>query len=144
MAQIKDMQKQFNELAAAKKFSETKEKLSAFIFGEANKAGVILPRAKDKVLEFANKLSDTLQAEFFEILKAKSFSVVDLTEKGGTGAENNNGSEQFSVPSETPAGVTRDSFVLATIAKQFSEKEGLSLMEATLKASKYVSENKIA
>lgn len=143
MAQIKDMQKQFNEMAQAKKFSETKEKLSSFIFGESNKTGVVLPRAKDAVLAFANKLSDPLQAEFFEILKAKSFSVVDLTEKGATGSDAN-GSAEFSVPSETPSNTTRESFVLATIASQFSEKNpSISLMDATLKASAYIRENKI-
>jgi hypothetical protein len=77
-AEIKEMQKQFAEMARGKKEMETKEKMNSFIFSETNAKGQILPKAKDKFIAFASKLNDQLAAEFFEIIKSDNFKSVEL------------------------------------------------------------------
>lgn len=78
LTEIKEMQKQFAEMAKAKKDMETKEKMNAFIFSEANPAGKIAKKSADKFVAFASKLSDNLAAEFFEILNPSNFQTVEL------------------------------------------------------------------
>lgn len=78
LAEIKDLQKQFAEMAKFKKETEIKDKMNAFIFSETNAKGQILPKAKDKFIAFASKLNDQLAAEFFEIIKSDNFKSVEL------------------------------------------------------------------
>lgn len=78
LSEIKDMQKQFAEMAKAKKEMETKEKMNSFIFSEANPTGKIAKKSADKFVAFASKLSDPLAAEFFEILNPSNFQTVEL------------------------------------------------------------------
>lgn len=145
LAQIKEMQKKFSEMEKAQKFAETEKKVDSFIFSESNKDGVILPKAKGKIAEFASKLPDAMANEFFEILGSKSFKTMEFKEIGQDG--NGNGGSQsfeFSVPTETPAGVSRESFVLDFVAKEFQTKEkGLKFEEAMFKALKAIEENGI-
>jgi len=77
-AEIKEMQKQFAEMARSKKEMETKEKMNSFIFSEANPTGKIAKKSSDKFIAFASKLSDNLAAEFFEILNPSNFQTVEL------------------------------------------------------------------
>jgi len=42
-----------------------------------------------------------------------------------------------------PAGVDKKSFILSVLAKEFAEKEGINLKDATIKAAKYMEENKL-
>jgi len=78
LTEIKEMQKQFAELARSKKEFETKEKMSAFVFSESNPTGKISPKSKDKFVAFASKLTDSLASEFFEIIKPGNFHTVEL------------------------------------------------------------------
>lgn len=137
MDQIKDMQRKFSEMERAAKFAETEKKLEAYIFSDSNKDGVILPKSKEKFLAFASKLPDALQAEFFEILKSKSFKTIDTKEVGHSDGA------QFSIP-EIPAGYNRDSVILDHFAKEFQSKEtGLKYEDAMKKAAKFINENGI-
>jgi len=45
---------------------------------------------------------------------------------------------------KAPAGVDPKSHVLSVLAKQFAEDEKIDLKTATIKAAKYMEENKIA
>lgn len=144
LTQIKEMQKQFNEMAKAAKFAETEKKVDAFVFSEANKDGVILPKAKNKIAEFASKLPDAMANEFFEILGSKAFKTIELGEIGKDGTPSGGSSFEFSIPSTTPTGVTRESFVLDFVAKEFQSKEtGLKYEDALFKASAHIRENGI-
>ncbi len=139
--QIKGMQAKFSEMERAAKFAETSKKIETLVFSESNKGGTILPKAKDKFAQFAAKLSDTLAAEFFEVMAAGNFKAVQFSE---VGKETGDDSAAFSVPESTPAGVSRDSFVLDTVAKSFMEREkGLDYTGALLKAEKHVAANGI-
>ncbi len=140
LVQIKEMQRQFSDMESKQYKADLEKQVSTFCFSEANKAGTLLPKAKNTVVEFAAKIPKNLVAEFFEIIKSQNFvgKVVEFGEKGKSGE-----AAVFSVPSETPAGVERESFVLATIAKQFSEAKGIDLGAATLEAHKYIQANKI-
>lgn len=145
LSQIKEMQKKFSEMEKAQKFAETEKKVDSFIFSESNKDGVILPKAKGKIAEFAAKLPDAMANEFFEILGSKSFKTMEFKEIGqdGTG---NGGSQsfEFSVPAETPTGVSRESFVLDFVAKEFQAKEkGLEYADAMYKAMKAIEKDGI-
>lgn len=138
--QIKGMQAKFSEMERAAKFAETSKKIDALVFSESNKGGSILPKAKDKFAQFAAKLPDSLAAEFFEVMKSDNFKAVQFSEIG-KGADE---SESFSVPESTPSGVSRDSFVLDTVAKSFMEREkGLDYTGALIKAEKHVAANGI-
>lgn len=143
LTEIKEMQKQFAEMAKAKKDMETKEKMNAFIFSEANPAGKIAKKSADKFVAFASKLSDNLAAEFFEILNPSNFQTVELWEKGATGSDTP-AAKFAEITKKTPAGVDEKSFALSVLAKEFAEKEGLDLKDATIKAAKYMEENKLA
>jgi hypothetical protein len=140
LVQIKEMQRQFSDMESKQYKADLEKQVSTFCFSEANKAGTLLPKAKNTVVEFAAKIPKNLVAEFFEIIKSQNFvgKVVEFGEKGKSGE-----AAVVSVPSETPAGVERESFVLATIAKQFSEAKGIDLGAATLEAHKYIQANKI-
>lgn len=138
LSEIKEMQRKFNEMAAAAKFSETEKKVESFTFSDANDQGVILPKASNAVAQFASKLSDTLQAEFFELFSNKSFRTVDLKEIGG-----NDGASKFSVPTDTPDGITRESFVLDYVAKKFSEEKKIDYGTAMFEAAKYIKDNNL-
>lgn len=138
LSEIKDMQRKFNEMAAAAKFSETEKKVESFTFSDTNTQGIILPKASPSVAQFASKLSDTLQAEFFELFSNKSFRTVDLKEVGG-----NDGEAKFSIPTETPNGVTRESFVLDYVAKKFSEEKKIDYGTAMFEAAKYIKDNNL-
>jgi hypothetical protein len=138
--QIKGMQAKFSEMERAAKFAETSKKIDALVFSESNKGGSILPKAKDKFAQFAAKLPDSLAAEFFEVMKSDNFKAVQFSEIG-KGADE---SASFSVPESTPTGVSRDSFVLDTVAKSFMEREkGLDYTGALIKAEKHVAANGI-
>jgi len=84
---LKAMQTNHNKLLHEAKVNKTKEKVSEFAFSEVTKKGVILPKDKDAVVDFAAGLSDSMQAKFFEILKNISsvkFSVITPELGGGT------------------------------------------------------------
>lgn len=84
---LKAMQTEHNKLLHEAKVNKTKEKVSEFAFSEVTKKGVILPKDKDAVVDFAAGLSDSMQAKFFEILKNISsvkFSVITPELGGGT------------------------------------------------------------
>lgn len=138
--EIKSMQKTFSDMQAKQYKADLEKQVNAFTFSESNKAGNLLPKARGSVVEFAAKIPQNLVAEFFEILKGKNFvgKSVEFGEKG-----TNEAPATFSVPAETPAGVDRESFVLATIAKQFSETRKVDLATATLEAHKYIRENSV-
>lgn len=138
--EIKSMQKTFSDMQAKQYKADLEKQVNAFTFSESNKAGNLLPKARASVVEFAAKIPQNLVAEFFEILKGKNFvgKSVEFGEKG-----TNEAPATFSVPAETPAGVDRESFVLATIAKQFSETRKVDLATATLEAHKYIRENSV-
>lgn len=137
MDQIKDMQRKFSEMERAAKFAETEKKLEAYIFSESNKEGVILPKSKEKFLAFASKLPDALQAEFFEILKSKSFKTIDTKEVGSSDGA------QFSIP-EIPAGYNRESVILDHFAKEEIKKNPSMKYEEAMKvAAKFITENSI-
>lgn len=137
MDQIKDMQRKFSEMERAAKFAETEKKLEAYIFSESNKEGVILPKSKEKLLAFASKLPDALQAEFFEILKSKSFKTIDTKEVGSSDGA------QFSIP-EIPAGYNRESVILDHFAKEEIKKNPSMKYEEAMKvAAKFITENSI-
>ncbi len=139
MADIKEMQKKFSDLQRAAQFAETEKKVGEYMFSESNKKGILLPKAKEKVCAFASKLSDTLAKEFFDILASKSFRIMDLGEITSDAV-----SEEFSVPDATPENVTRESFVLDSIAKAFQAKtSGLEYTEAVMQAAKHIRENSI-
>ncbi len=142
-AEIKEMQKQFAEMARSKKEMETKEKMNSFIFSEANPTGKIAKKSSDKFIAFASKLSDNLAAEFFEILNPSNFQTVELWEKGATGSDTP-AAKFAEIAKKTPAGVDEKSFALSVLAKEFAEKEGLDLKNATIKAAKYMEDNKLA
>lgn len=91
-------------------------------------------------MEFAAKLPQNLVKEFFEIVKGKNFAgaAVEFGENGKSGD-----AQAFSVPDTTPDNVDRESFVLATIASQFSEVKKMSLTDATIEAHKYIRANNI-
>lgn len=141
LPEIRDMQKKFSELASAAKFQEVEKKVVAHVYSEANKTGTILPKAKDKIAQFAAKLPDALASEFFEILNGKPFRTVEFKEIGGQEAKI--GELSFNIPEAAPEGVTRGSFVLDFVAKKFQEADKSSYEEALFKASKYITDNAI-
>jgi hypothetical protein len=73
-AEIKEMQKQFAEMARGKKEMETKEKMNSFIFSEANPNGKIAKKSSDKFVAFASKLSDSLKFKFLSKIIPNSSS----------------------------------------------------------------------
>jgi len=78
LAEIKEMQRQFAELARQHKEMEIREKMSSLIFSETNPNGKIAKKSLDKFVAFATKLSDSLAAEFFELLNPSNFQTVEL------------------------------------------------------------------
>lgn len=140
--EVKEVQKKFSEMATAMKKENIAKQFSEVIYSEANKSGTILPKAKDQLMAFAEKLPDNLVGEFLNIVKTwvRTVAFNEIGHgKDVTAAKAN----EFSVPANTPAGVSRDSYVLATVAKQFSDKEGIDLGSATLKAADYIKANNI-
>jgi hypothetical protein len=77
-----------------------------------------LPKGKDKITAFVSKLSDNLVNEFFEILP-QAVKSVNFNEIGKQGDKTAN---SFNVPTTTPAGHTRESFVINEVAKQYNEQ----------------------
>lgn len=141
LPEIREMQKKFSELASAAKFQEVEKKVVAHVYSEANKTGTILPKAKDKIAQFAAKLPDALASEFFEILNGKPFRTVEFKEIGGQEAKI--GELSFNIPEAAPEGVTRGSFVLDFVAKKFQEADKSTYEAALYKASKYITDNAI-
>ena len=80
LPQIKEMQQKFSEMGKAARFAEIEKQTTAHVYSESNKAGTILPKAKDKIAKFAEKLPDTLVKEFFDILSGKPFRTVEFKE----------------------------------------------------------------
>lgn len=144
LTEIKEMQRKFSEMENAQKRADLEKRANSFIFSDANPTGAVLPKAKEKVVNFAAKIPQNLVSEFFEILGADNFNKnLKFGEIGSSGALNADNSLVFSVPVDTPAGFDRESFVLATVAGQFSEKNGVDIMVATQQAAKYIAENGI-
>jgi len=141
--EIKTMKKSFSEMERAKKTLEIKDKMSAFVFSEHNPAGKIATKSKDKFVNFASKLSDDLVKEFFELINPTNFQTVELWERGASGVDTP-AAKFAEIAKKAPEWVDQDSFVLANLAKEFAEKEGLNLIEATKKAANYIKENKAA
>lgn len=137
--QVKDMQKNFNEQARVLKFNEISKKVSSFVFNENTKEGFILPKSAEQFSEFLTTLTDTQVAKFFEILPSM-VRPLNFSEKGKTAGTQ---SAEFSIPKEIPAGVSRESFVLNQVAKQYSEKNKVGLEEAMLYAEQYLKTHKL-
>lgn len=140
LVQIKEMQRQFSSMEANQYKADLEKQVNSFVFSEGNKTGTLLPKAKSSVVEFASKIPKNLVAEFFEIVKSQNFvgKVIEFGERGVV-----DGSAIFSVPIATPTGVERESFVLATVAKHFSETKNIDLGTATMEAHKYIQTNGI-
>lgn len=136
--EVKDVQKKFSEQAKQLKEKDLNEKVGTLVFSESNSKGTFLPKSKDKLVGFLSKLNDNLVKEFFEIVP-NAIKTVEFKELGKEGTE----AKTFSVPTNTPKGVSRESFVLAEVAKVFAEKEGLDIGEATLKAADYITANNL-
>jgi hypothetical protein len=117
--QIKDVQSTASRLQKEKSFSEIKTRIQSYCYSETNKEGTLNPTAVEKIATFAEKIPESLRAEFEEIISGKNFLSPSLfTEIGG----GENKTTQFSISSETPAGATRESFVLKSVSDQlFSE-----------------------
>lgn len=130
-------------MSKAVKAREIEDKLTPLVFSEATPKGRIAPKAKDKVLAFASKLSDQLVKEFFEVLASENFVSIAMGEAGKAGSDSP--ALQFAeIVKTAPKGVDPRSYALSVIAKQMSEKENISLAEATVKADKYLRDNKLA
>lgn len=145
LSEIKAMQKQFSEMEKKQKLAETEKKVDAFVFSETNKEGALLPKAKDRVTQFAAKLPDAMAAEFFEIMASKPFRSFASGEVGQSGnAAQGSAAAAFAVPDSTPKGVSRDSFVLDHVSKAFmAQDKALTYGEAMIKAAVYVRENSV-
>ena len=137
--QVKDMQKNFNEQARVLKFNEINKKVSGFVFNENTKEGFILPKAAEQFSEFLTTLTDAQVSKFFEILPSM-VRPLNFSEKGKTAGTQ---SAEFSIPKETPAGVSRESFVLNQVAQQYSERNNVKLEDAMLYAEQYVKTHKL-
>lgn len=131
--EIKDQQKKFSEMSRQFKEKEISEKLGTFMFNDSTKEWFILPKCKDKLTAFVSKLNDNMAKEFFEILPNMNAKV----QFGEMGAEGKTASA-FNIPETTPAGFDRESFVIATVADQLQEKDGLEYSEAIIKAGQIV------
>jgi len=66
--QNKELEKKVNEMKMAERKREMTDKVSKYVFSEANKGGQILLKEKDKVIAFAETLDDEQAKKFFEIL----------------------------------------------------------------------------
>lgn len=136
---VKNLQKTFGEMAAARKKEDIEKKVNGLVFNEGTKQGFIKPAGKDAITNFVSKLNDNLVAEFFEILP-KAVKPIIFNE---IGKEGNQAAKSFSIPSTTPKGMTRESFVLNEVAKQYSEQNKVSLEDGLLQAEKIVKEQGI-
>ncbi len=136
---VKNLQKTFGEMAAARKKEDIEKKVNGLVFNEGTKQGFIKPAGKDAITNFVSKLNDNLVAEFFEILP-KAVKSINFNE---IGKEGNQAAKSFSVPTITPAWMSRESFVLNEVAKQYSEQNKVSLEDGLLKAEKIVKEQGI-
>lgn len=136
---VKNLQKTFWEMAAKAKKEEIEKKVNWLVFNEGTKTWFIKPAWKDAITNFVSKLNDNLVAEFFEILP-KAVKSINFNE---IGKEGNQTAKSFSVPTTTPAWMSRESFVLNEVAKQYSEQNKVSLEDGLLKAEKIVKEQGI-
>lgn len=136
---VKNLQKTFGEMAAARKKEDIEKKVNGLVFNEGTKQGFIKPTGKDAITNFVSKLNDNLVAEFFEILP-KAVKSINFNE---IGKEGNQAAKSFSVSSTTPAGVSRESYVINEVAKQYSEQNNVSIEDGLLKAEKIVKEQGI-
>lgn len=123
-AEFNAMQKKLEAYAFAEKQKNVSDKLSSVVFSEDNKKGIVLPKHKDKLVEFAMWLSDDQLAKFSEILtNATNEASVLFGEQGSDGEAN----------------LTREQRVDAK-AKEIMVEKQCNYKEAMLEANKMFTE----
>lgn len=139
-SQIKEVQSTASKLQKEKTFSEIKTRLSTYCFSDTNKAGFLNPTQVDRLAQFMEKLPESLRPELESMFSDRLFIDPALfTEIGSREV-----ASEFSVPSETPDGVTRESFIQSHIAnKLFSEGKAKSMTEAIGQAKILIKEKNI-
>ena len=140
-SEIKEVQSTASKLQKEKTFSDIKTRLTAFCYSESNKAGFLNPTQVDRLAQFMEKLPESLRPELESMFSDRLFLDPALfTEVGSRGDV----SSEFSVPSDTPEGVTRESYVQSHIAnKLFSEGKAKTKTEALSQAKKIIAEKNI-
>lgn len=139
-SQIKEVQSTASKLQKEKTFSEIKTRLSTYCFSDTNKAGFLNPTQVDRLAQFMEKLPESLRPELESMFSDRLFIDPALfTEIGSREV-----ASEFSVPSETPDGVTRESFIQSHIAnKLFSEGKAKSMTEAISQAKILIKDKNI-
>lgn len=162
--------KQFSETSFAKLFSEfgikTPEELAlkfaelqkfhkqetlgkqvdTLIFSESNKTGIVLAKAKDKIMSFAEKLPTQMHSEFLGLFSkdiiAPSGKIFSEIGKGnadiGGGSEDPVEAVARKAFAETPEGTDPHANAALAVAKVFAEKSGKAFTECTQDATKFV------
>lgn len=126
-SEIKEVQSTASKLQKEKTFSDIKTRLTAFCYSETNKSGFLNPTQVDKVAQFEEKLPEALRGDFEKLFSDRTFVDPSIFSEIGSREV----PSEFSVPSDTPEGVTRESFVQSHIAnKLFSEGKAKSMTEA--------------
>lgn len=146
---VKTVEELSLKFAELKKFhaQETLGKqVDTLIFSESNKTGIVLAKAKDKIMSFAEKLPSQMHSEFLGLFSkeiiAPSGQIFSEIGKGagdiGEGSADPVETAARKAFAETPEGVDAYANASLVVAKLFAEKSGKAFTECTQDATKYV------
>lgn len=145
MKSVEELSQKFAELKKFHSQETLGKQVETLIFSESNKTGIVLPKGKDKIMSFAEKLPSQMHSEFLGL-----FSKDIIAPSGQIFSEVGKGNADLEVSTdpieaiarkafaETAEGVNPHANAALAVAKAFSEKSGKAFTECTQDATKFV------